>query len=221
MPTLNQTGSPLFYPEILNALFWTVIAYLAGSLMFSTWLVRVFTKRDIRDFGDGNPGATNAFKAGGLKLGIPAALLDYLKGAIPVGLALLQFGVSGYWLVAAALAPILGHAFSVFSRFKGGKAAAVSFGIWTGLTLWEGPTILGGIFGFSVFIMKVDIWTVIFSMIAFLGYVIPKAIITGNYYLLAVWAGNMIIILVKYIPQLGTPVRFRPWLVRLFGGRVD
>lgn len=206
---------------ILNAALWTAAGYLAGSLMFSAWLVRIFTKKDIRDFGDENPGASNAFKAGGLKLGIPAALLDYLKGAIPVGLAHFQFGVTGWWLVPVALAPILGHAFSVFSRFRGGKAAAVSLGIWTGLTLWEGPSILGAIFGLSVFIIKVDLWTVIFSMIAFLGYVVPKAIITANYYLLAVWAGNMAIFLVKYVPEFKKPVKPRPWLVKLFRGKLD
>lgn len=117
-----------------------IIAFLVGSVPFSLIVGRLFRK-DIRQFGEGNPGAANAFRAGGLRTGIPALILDSFKGVIPV--AILVEGVS-YWQVPViAIAPVLGHAFSPFLRFRGGKAIATSFGIWTALTVWWAPTAMG------------------------------------------------------------------------------
>lgn len=202
-------------PEIYKSMLWTVIGYLSGSLMFSAWLVRLFKRKNIKEIDDGNPGASNAFRAGGAWLGVPAVLLDSLKGAVPVGLAYWFFGVQGWWLVPVALAPVLGHAFSCFYRFRGGKAASVSFGIWTGLTLWEGPTFLGLAVLLTMPFMKINLWSVIIAMLIFAGYVIPKSILASQYHLLAIWAGNFIIIFIKYIPYLKTPAIPRPWLGKI------
>jgi glycerol-3-phosphate acyltransferase PlsY len=60
--------------------------------------------------GDGNPGAVNAWRAAGGRAGVPAGLFDFLKAAVPVGLANWVFGVSGWGLLPIALAPIVGHA---------------------------------------------------------------------------------------------------------------
>jgi glycerol-3-phosphate acyltransferase PlsY len=216
MPILNPTGSPLFSSDLINVLFWTLVGYLSGSLMFSAWLVKLFKHKDISEIDDGNPGASNAFRAGGAWLGIPAILLDSLKGAVPVGLAYFLFGVQGWWLAPVAIAPVLGHAFSCFYRFRGGKAAAVTFGVWTGLTLWEGPSFFGAAVLLTMPFMKINMWSVIIAMGLFAGYVIPKSILTFQYHLLAIWAGNFAIIFIKYIPYLKTPIQPRPWLARLF-----
>ena len=64
------------------------------------------------------------------------------KGALPVALAYYVFGVSGWGLMPVMLAPILGHAYSPFLRFKGGKAIAVTFGVWTALTVPFGPFVM-------------------------------------------------------------------------------
>ncbi len=124
-------------------ILYTATSFLLGAMPFSVWMGRLILRTDVRNYGDGNPGAINAWRAGGYKSGLPAILLDYLKGAVPVSLASLRFGFTGWQLAVVALSPVLGHAFSPFLRFRGGKAVAVTFGIWTGLTLWEGPTILG------------------------------------------------------------------------------
>ncbi|MBN2379857.1 glycerol-3-phosphate acyltransferase [candidate division WOR-3 bacterium] len=217
MATLNPAGSPLFSSQILNVLFWTLVGYLSGSLMFSAWLVRLSKSKDILEIDDGNPGASNAFRAGGAWLGIPAILLDSLKGAIPVGLAYWLFGLKAWWLVPVAISPVLGHAFSCFYRFRGGKAAAVSFGVWTGLTLWEGPSFLGAAMLLTMPFMKINLWSVIIAFVLFGGYAIPKSILTSQYHLLAIWAGNFLIIFIKYIPTIKTPIQPRPWLKRLLG----
>ena len=120
-----------------SPLFWTLLAFFCGSLPFSVWLPKIARRADVRDFGDGNPGATNAFRAGGKGIGLLALLLDVSKAAAPVGWATFQIGYDGWWLALIATAPVAGHAFSPFLRFRGGKALAVAFGAWIGLTLWK------------------------------------------------------------------------------------
>ena len=126
----------------MTMLLWTGFGFLVGAMPFSYWLGRIVLHTDIRLYGDGNPGAISAWRAGTWRIGLPAMLLDYLKGAVPVSLAHLAFGISGWSLVPIALAPVLGHAFSPFMRFRGGKAIAATFGIWTGVLLAEGPMVL-------------------------------------------------------------------------------
>ncbi len=101
---------------------WTVVGFVCGSLMFAYWLGRLWLHVDIRDYGDGNPGAGNAWRAGGWRLGLPAALLDYAKAAIPVALAHYGAGIDGWGIVPVALAPVLGHAFSPFMGFRAARA---------------------------------------------------------------------------------------------------
>ncbi len=113
----------------------TVIGFAAGSLPLSLWLGRLALGVDIRDFGpDRNPGAGNVWRAGGPALGIAAAVLDIAKAAVPIAVARLALGISGWALVPVALAPIVGHDFSPLLRFRGGKGVAVTFGAWYAAT---------------------------------------------------------------------------------------
>jgi glycerol-3-phosphate acyltransferase PlsY len=125
------------------ALAWTLIGFALGSLPFSIWIGKWALHVDIRTVGDGNPGGTNVWRAGGGPWAAVALLLDGFKAAIPVGLAYQVYGVSGWPLVPVALAPLLGHMFSPLLKFRGGKGLASTFGIWLGLTLWMGPVVLG------------------------------------------------------------------------------
>jgi glycerol-3-phosphate acyltransferase PlsY len=125
------------------AILWFLTGFTAGSLPFSLWLALLFTGVDIRNTGDGNPGASNAWRAGGWRVGLPALLLDFFKGAIPVWLAHFGSGLEGLPLAAVALAPVLGHSFSPFLGLHGGKAIATTFGIWTGLLPPGAPFVLG------------------------------------------------------------------------------
>ncbi|MWC28814.1 glycerol-3-phosphate acyltransferase [Paenibacillus sp. MMS18-CY102] len=115
---------------------WTAVLFLAGSLMFSYWLGLV-SRKNLKAVGDGNPGALNLWKAAGYKLGIAGVLLDFAKGYVPL-LFIIGIGFGdGYERVPLAIAPIAGHAFSPFLRGKGGKAIAVTFGVWSALTAFE------------------------------------------------------------------------------------
>ena len=120
-------------------LLFTVFGFLLGSVPFALILTKLFAHKDVRSVGDGNPGGTNALKAGGLKIGIPAILIEIAKGFLPVYLAR-QYGISGWDLVPVCLAPALGHAFSPFLKFHGGKALGATGGAWVGLIgLWAFP----------------------------------------------------------------------------------
>ena len=145
-------------------ILWTLFAAFLGSIPFSPLLTKIYAGRDIRTVGDSNPGATNAWKAGGWQLGVAAILLDGLKGAVPVLLAQLLGDLRGWELLPVSLAPILGHAYSPFLKFKGGKALATTFGVWTGLTLGEIPIILGLLLGLLLWAQDNDGWAVVFGL---------------------------------------------------------
>ncbi len=178
----------------MNTLFWTAVAFLCGSLPLSYWLGRIALHTDIRAYGDGNPGATNVWRAGGPGWGLLAVFLDFGKGLAPVAAARL-FGVDGWALVPVALAPVIGHAYTPFLQFQGGKALAVTFGIWTGLTAWEVPTVLGLAFAFWLALLAVEGWAVLCGMLTLLAYLL----VTGaEAYLLVVWAGTFLLFVWKH-----------------------
>jgi len=140
------------------ALGFAALGFLLGMLPFSVWVGRLAGK-EVRAVGDGNPGAMNAWRAGGAKLGLPALLLDFLKGVVPVGLAVYA-GVEGWPLVPVLVAPPLGHAFSPILKFRGGKALAATFGVWAGATAWIVPVVLGGLFVLGKLARIPDAWVV-------------------------------------------------------------
>jgi glycerol-3-phosphate acyltransferase PlsY len=196
---------------VLATLLWGTIGFLSGSLMFAYWLGQLALKRDIRAIGDGNPGTTNLLKAGGIAWGGLAMMLEITKGALPVGLARWVFGLDGLPLLVAALTPVLGHAFSPFVNFRGGKAVAVTGGVWIGLTLWQVPLV-----GMIALVLA-------FALTETSGYAIAAAILTVLLYLLIspaegllviIWILNGALLLWKYRRDFNGPPRARGWLRR-------
>lgn len=125
---------------MLEVILWIGLSFLSGALPFAVWLGRLKGK-DVRAVGDQNPGAINAFRAGGKWIGLAVLLLDISKAAAPIGLAYYEFGWRGAKMIPIAIAPMLGHAYSPFLGFKGGKAIATALGVWIGLTLWKVPLV--------------------------------------------------------------------------------
>ncbi len=197
----------------MGTIFWALLGFLFGAIPFSVLIGRFALHTDIRLYGDGNPGAANAWRAGTWRVGVTALMLDYLKGALPVGFARLGFGLSGWGLVVVALAPVLGHAFSPFLGGRGGKALTVTFGIWSGLTLWEGPLLLGIFLGLLVILQSADAWSVALGMLAFLGYLLLRQ---ADSLTLVVWGGNMSLLMWKHRREFRHPMRLRPWISHLF-----
>jgi len=153
-------------------LAWFLFSFLCGSRPVSVWIGRWALQVDIRQYGDTNPGPANVVRAGGRGWGVMAMLLDFLKGAVPVGLANWAGELGSWGLALIALAPVLGHAYSPFLGFRGGKALATTFGIWTGLTLWQGPIVLGANLGVWSGILVAEGWAILFGMSGFLVFLL-------------------------------------------------
>ena len=108
-------------------IFIALFAYLLGSIPTGLVVSRLFTKIDPRQTGSKNIGATNVYRTAGKKLGILTLAIDVLKGALPVWMAI-YWGLRPHWVALAGLSPVLGHIFSIFLGFKGGKGVATALG---------------------------------------------------------------------------------------------
>jgi len=101
-------------------------SYLLGSIPFGFILTKIFLKKDIRNIGSGNIGATNALRTGSKFLGYATLILDITKAILPV--LFVKFNYPEY-IYIAALSTFLGHVFPVWLKFKGGKGVATYVGI--------------------------------------------------------------------------------------------
>ncbi len=115
---------------MLKEIILVIAAYLLGSVPTGLLLGKAFGV-DIRSAGSGNIGATNVYRTMGRKLGIMTLAGDCLKGLIPV-LAARHLGLPGSWIALAGLAAFLGHVYTVFLGFKGGKGVATALGVFIG-----------------------------------------------------------------------------------------
>ncbi len=184
----------------MTNIFWVCLTFLVGALPFSVWVGKLALGQDIQQVGDGNPGSWNVMHVGGMKWGMLAMLLDFLKGALPVGLAHFGLGMGGWLLAAMALAPVLGHAFSPFLRFRGGKALAVTFGIWSGLSLWLVPSLLGFFFAVWLALGKTSSVAVLLGFLCLLP---ALALLHAPPVWYPLWAANVLILAWKHRQELG------------------
>jgi glycerol-3-phosphate acyltransferase PlsY len=111
------------------------LGYLSGSLPWGLWLGRAMRGVDVRTLGSKNLGATNVYRSLGPAVGVPVLLLDMAKGALPTWLvpglgACAAFPGGLDWCrLSVAAAAVLGHMFTVFAGFRGGKGVATSAGV--------------------------------------------------------------------------------------------
>ena len=125
-----------------------IVAYILGSIPNALWIGKVFKGIDVREHGSKNTGSTNAARVLGAKLGILTLILDISKGAIPTLIAtmLLDSTISA---ILVGICAILGHSFSIFMKFKGGKAVATTVGVF--IVLVPGAILLVAVIFFLVF----------------------------------------------------------------------
>jgi len=112
-----------------------LLAYLIGSIPTSVWVGKIFYGIDVRDYGSGNAGATNAMRTLGAKAGIIVFIIDMLKGYLAVRLLYLtnfyipETGMFVNFQLYLGLAAMLGHVFPIFAGFRGGKGVATLSGV--------------------------------------------------------------------------------------------
>ena len=138
-------------------------SYISGSIPFGFLLTKIFLKKDIRNIGSGNIGATNALRTGNKLIGYSTLILDILKAVTPVIYVKIFYQD---FLYISSLCAFLGHVFPVWLKFKGGKGVATYVGI-----LFSINYILGIVFAFS--------WLIIFfiSKYSSLGSIISSLLI--------------------------------------------
>ena len=112
-----------------------IISYLMGSVPFGFILTKIFLKKDIREIGSGNIGATNALRTGNKTIGYSTLVLDILKAVAPVIYVKIFYQD---FLYIASLCAFLGHVFPIWLKFKGGKGVATYVGILFAINVYFG-----------------------------------------------------------------------------------
>jgi len=125
-----------------------LVSYLFGSIPFGLLLTKIFLKKDIREIGSGNIGATNVLRAGNKILGYSTLALDILKAVLPI--LYIKFFMNDY-LYISALSIFIGHVFPVWLKFKGGKGVASYLGILCCLDIFT--ALIFGVVWISIFIL--------------------------------------------------------------------
>jgi glycerol-3-phosphate acyltransferase PlsY len=203
----------LAFNTFMLSIAFILLAFVSGSLPFSVWVGKLLVGQDVRQLGDGNPGATNVFKSGKPLAGLLALILDISKAAAPVGVAYFSLNIRGPSMFLIAIAPILGHAFSPFLRFRGGKALATALGVWIGLTIWKAslPAVAGVLIGIVLFTSAG--WSV---MLAMAGILVTLVIWRPESLFLGVWLAETLILAWTHRTELRRGPHLRPWLARCF-----
>ena len=123
----------------LEIILLVLLAYLTGAFPSAVWVGRTFYNTDVREYGSGNAGATNAFRVLGKKAGVPVLFLDIFKGWLAVNYVFLIKGSSSLNLsnpelffenqLAFGIAAVVGHLFPIYTGFRGGKGIATMLGL--------------------------------------------------------------------------------------------
>jgi glycerol-3-phosphate acyltransferase PlsY len=153
------------------AALWLLASYLVGAIPTSYLVSRLVAGIDLRKHGSGNLGATNLYRVLGWRYAVPVALFDMAKGAVPVLYLAPHVSDSQLFALLCGVAAILGHVFSIFVRFNGGKGVATAAGVMLGLT----PLALG---------IAAAVWVV---LVLLTGYVSLGSIMAAAVFPLAVY----------------------------------
>lgn len=118
----------------MSPALWLLASYFIGAIPTGYLAGRLVRGIDLREHGSRNLGATNVYRTLGWRYALPVGLVDVAKGAVPVLLFAPRVSDSQLFALACGIAAIVGHVFSVFVRFRGGKGVATAAGVMLGLT---------------------------------------------------------------------------------------
>ena len=200
--------------EVFYFIIIAVASFLLGACPFSIIIGKLCLHKDIRDYGDHNPGAANVFKAGSISFGFLAVFLEIAKGVPFVLLAWLLFNFPEPMILFTGLCAILGHAFSPFLGFKGGKATAVTFGVFLAIPNKEIVIVFVILMIAGFFLLDGDGWRIVLSTAGCLVFNIAtgKSIWTWIFLFLV-----LVIIAMKNFNDLKSLPRSKPKIYIGFG----
>lgn len=173
-----------------------ILGYLLGSIPFALVIGKLFYKTDIRQYGSGNLGGTNAGRVLGKKAGISVIVLDVLKVVLAAGLASLVSEPAAIW---TSLACCIGHCYPIFAHFKGGKAVTTMFGflISTSIFIFQ---------EFSYFLVPLFMFLIILYLFKYVSLGSICASVCSSLYitaqLLSLDVNNLFIILASWLMTL-------------------
>mgnify|MGYP001229619577 FL=1 len=173
-----------------------ILGYLLGSIPFALVIGKLFYKTDIRQYGSGNLGGTNAGRVLGKKAGISVIVLDVLKVVLAAGLASLVSEPAAIW---TSLACCIGHCYPIFAHFKGGKAVTTMFGflISTSIFIFQ---------EFSYFLVPLLMFLIILYLFKYVSLGSICASVCSSLYitaqLLSLDVNNLFIILASWLMTL-------------------
>lgn len=173
-----------------------ILGYLLGSIPFALVIGKLFYKIDIRQYGSGNLGGTNAGRVLGKKAGISVIVLDVLKVVLAAGLASLVSEPAAIW---TSLACCIGHCYPIFAHFKGGKAVTTMFGflISTSIFIFQ---------EFSYFLVPLFMFLIILYLFKYVSLGSICASVCSSLYitaqLLSLDVNNLFIILASWLMTL-------------------
>lgn len=173
-----------------------ILGYLLGSIPFALVIGKLFYKTDIRQYGSGNLGGTNAGRVLGKKAGISVIVLDVLKVVLASGLASLVSEPAAIW---TSLACCIGHCYPIFAHFKGGKAVTTMFGflISTSIFIFQ---------EFSYFLVPLFMFLIILYLFKYVSLGSICASVCSSLYitaqLLSLDVNNLFIILASWLMTL-------------------
>ena len=189
--------------KIALELLLILAAYLLGSIPFGYIFTKKYTGKNIRDYGSGNIGSTNVKRVAGKKVALFTQLADMFKGLLPVAAVWIigtyhLFDFHAFTIYAVALATILGHNFSIFLRFKGGKGVNTTLG--ASLWLAPAPVLL------SVVVYYITKWSTKYvslgSILLAVALVLSGLLISGVTYLFYYLLICSALIIVRHIPNI-------------------
>lgn len=174
-------------------------AFFLGAVPFSVIIGQAFLGVDVRDYGDGNPGAANVFRAGGRLTGYLAVFLDIAKGFPFVYLSHAAFGLPVTQVVLTGFAAILGHAFSPFLRGHGGKAIAVTFGAVLAMPDVNILVVFAACIAAGALLIEPDAWAITLGSAGALAY---QFLENGRSWETFLMTGILLIFLIKHTAAL-------------------
>lgn len=193
-------------------LIFSIISFFSGAIPFPVIITRLLSGKDVREVGDNNPGAVNAWKSGGSYIGIIVMFVEFLKAILPIAIAIKYFDINGIDLVIVSLMPILGHSFSPFLKFKGGKALAVTAAMWLAIFQLEAAAVIFGLLAIFFVIQKNDAWTVNIVHFGFFFYgiitSISKSYISTNQFII-LWIFASALMIYNHNKELRNAPKFR------------
>jgi glycerol-3-phosphate acyltransferase PlsY len=196
---------------IIYSILLALAAFGLGAVPFSVLVGRWLLGKDIRRYGDGNPGAINVFRAGGQKAGYLAVFLDVLKGLPFVFLAYAWLKLPDLSLVMVALSAVLGHAFSPFLGWHGGKAVAVTFGVLLALPRHEVLLAFIACVVIGFLFVENDAWVVVLGAAGTMAYL---AVTSSPSWTVLIMLGILALLVFRHFQELHSLPRLHGRLIR-------